>query len=79
MKKDYLNKVADKLASETIIDYEKEEIQPPFVPFSSPIPFPFFLPFFHSFSNHARDMYGLNKKEINHVWKEYIKIIKNKI
>ena len=87
----FLHKVVDQIVSETRIDYEKEEIQFPFSsrPFSLRRPrflphhFPFSssppsLPIF-SFSDHCKDVYGLNEEETMYVWKEYREIIKDKI
>ena len=84
----FLHKVVDQIVSETRIDYEKEEIQFPFSsrPFSlrrprflTPLlslhsPLPIF-----SFSDHCKDVYGLNEEETMYVWKEYREIIKDKI
>tara|TARA_R110000751_G_scaffold271358_1_gene371142 strand:+ start:1330 stop:1587 length:258 start_codon:yes stop_codon:yes gene_type:complete len=82
MDKKYLDKVIDQLVSETTIDYDEEEVFVPFHPF-------YFLSLFYSpnldvlsllyFSNHCRDVYGLNEQEIKYVWKEYKRIIKDKI
>ena len=95
MDKKFLNKVVDQIVYETIMDYEKGEIQFPFtvhplsrrtvISFSSPfLPHFLFSPslssfFFSSFSKHCRDIYGLNDNEIEYVWKEYIQIIKDKL
>ena len=80
----FLNKVLDQIVSETIVDYDKEEIQFPFFLFFSY--HSSFLFFFHSlspslpfFSEHCKDIYGLNDDEIDYVWKEYKDIIKDKI
>ena len=88
MDKRFLNKVIDQIVSETTIDYDEERFLPPFsipspiVPFPSyPISYTFRLPFhppYPSFTIHCRDVYGLNKEEIGYVWKEYIKIIRDK-
>ena len=82
----FLNKVVNQIVSETMIDYRgKGKI---FTPFS--LPFYLFLPFYPSFSsisssyrsnffNHCKDIYGLNEQEIDYVWEEYKRIIKDKI
>ena len=67
MDKKYLNKVVDRIVSETIIDYNKGRIDSPFTVF------------YHSdiirqnestyyFATHCRDVYGLNDDEIEYVW-----------
>tara|TARA_R110001599_G_scaffold95215_1_gene247073 strand:+ start:254 stop:526 length:273 start_codon:yes stop_codon:yes gene_type:complete len=82
----FLNKVVNQIVNETMIDYRgKGKI---FTPFS--LPFYLFLPFYPSFSsisssyrsnffNHCKDIYGLNEQEIDYVWEEYKRIIKDKI
>ena len=77
----FLKKVIDQIVYETRIDYEKGEIEFPFPsPYPSrPLSFPFFLYSSLFFSDHCKDVYGLNGDEIEYVWKEYIKIIKDKI
>ena len=75
----------DQLVSETRLDYEK--VYFPFSPPSpsflysppSPLSFLSFLIPFSSFSSHCKEVYGLNEKEIEYVWKEYREIIKDKI
>mgnify|MGYP003974049627 CR=1 FL=1 len=83
MDKKFLHKVIDQIVSETRIDYN--ELSPtlytPFLPSSlylSPS-FPFLPPSSASFSNHCRDVYGLNNDEVDYVWDEYKKIIYDKI
>ena len=90
MDKKFLDKVVDQLVYETEIDYESKRFDPPFTrpsffpPHLSSIPFttinrldshspliPFII--------HCRDVYGLNDDEIEYVWKEYKKIILDKI
>jgi len=64
MNKEYLDKVLDKLVSETRIDYDEETLYLPFFPpplsyqplSSSPI-LPRFCP--DSFYKYSRDIYGL--------------------
>ena len=75
MDKKFLHKVIDQIVSETRIDYN--ELSPtlytPFLPSSlylSPS-FPPFPPFpLSSFTNHCRDVYGLNNDEVDYVWDE---------
>ena len=90
----FLNRVIDQIVNETTIDYDNEGVNFPFpvhpisntypspvhrspfsVLLSSPLPFFIFL----SFSNHCKDVYGLNLEEVSYVWKEYKDIIKDKI
>ena len=83
----FLNKVVDQIISETIMDYDMEEIQFPFS--SRPSSFvrllfrsrllPFRSSPLSSLSDHCKDVYGLNEEETMYVWKEYIQIIKDKI
>ena len=79
----FLDKVVDQIVRETRIDYDEEMLYTP-----SPYPPPLYslphslLSFFPSlplFSKHCREIYGLNKREIEYVWKEYKQIIKDKI
>ena len=80
----FLDKVLDQIVSETIVDYDKEEIQFPFFLSRFPLarilyphfPLPFPLPFF---SEHCKEVYGLNDDEVEYVWKEYRNIIIYKI
>ena len=78
MDKKYLNKVVDRIVSETIIDYNKGRIDSPFTVF------------YHSdiirqnestyyFATHCRDVYGLDDDEVEYVWDKYKQIIKDKI
>jgi len=83
MDKEYLNKVIDQIVSETRIDYN--ELSPTlYTPFPYPpliISFSTFPPrfLFSSFTNHCKDVYGLNDGEIIYVWKKYVNSIINKI
>ena len=83
----FLKKVLGQIVSETKIDYRgKGKI---FTPFPLPSYFPFLssLSFYSSLSssyrsnffNHCGEVYGLNDEEIEYVWKEYKRIIKDKI
>ena len=66
---------------ETKIDYNGGIVCTPFHP-----PFPTHLHFPHSpfnfylcpFSEHCKEVYGLNNKEIEYLWDEYKDIINNK-
>ena len=69
----FLHKVLDQIVYETEIDYDRKVI-------GNPFPFPLvFYPHFsrssrlipHYFSHHCRDVYGLNKQEIEYVWDKY--------
>ena len=85
----FLNKVIDQLVSETRIDYDRRVIESPFfslILVSSFLHLPSFrssllLPSFTflSFSDHCKDVYGLNDDEIEYVWKEYRETIIDKI
>jgi hypothetical protein len=87
MDKEFLNKVIDQIVYETMIDHEEEKIKFPFFssPFSLPIspptpPLLLILPFPTShFSDHCKDVYGLNGHERDYVWNIYKHIIKDKI
>ena len=84
MDKRFLDKVLDQIVRETIVDYViryRDYV----------LTSPFFLPLFHPqypltfshspkiFTNHCKNVYGLNEDEIDYVWKEYRDIIKDKI
>ena len=76
----FLNKVIDQLVRETEIDYDRGVIESPFLFYL----FPSFLLLisYHplsSFSDHCKDVYGLNDDEIEYVWKEYVQTIIDKI
>ena len=89
MNKEYLNKVVDQIISETEIDYDRGVIKShflislisaSFLSFSFVLSLlPNYLLFPSSFSNHCRDVYGLNDDEIEYVWKEYRETIIDKI
>ena len=86
MDKIFLNKVVSQIVRETEIDYNGEMI-------ILPPPFSFILTFssrslnsiarftltFSLFSNHCKEVYGLNEEETKYVWNEYKRIIKDKI
>ena len=79
----FLDKVIDQIVRETRIDYN--ELSPTlYTPFPYPpllISFSTFPPrfLFSSFTNHCKDVYGLNDGEIIYVWKKYVNSIINKI
>ena len=76
MDKKFLNKVLDQIVSETEID-DSEVVRFPFPPYSFPLSTLFLVsPFF---PKHCRNIYGLNKEEIEYVWNEYRQIVKDKI
>ena len=82
MDKKFLNKVLDQLVRETEIHTEFGRIYTPIS--STPLRHPTYYPLTHRFSpfffsKHCRDVYGLNDDEIEYVWKEYRKTIKDKI
>ena len=85
MDKRFLDKVLDQIVNETTIDYEKGEIQIPFSDLSIDIPHSLLLhhldfhPFLFLFSDHCKNVYGLNKEETEYVWEEYINSIIDKI
>jgi len=65
----FLHRVIDQIVSETKLDYDKEIVN---------YPFTFYNPsLLHSFSSHCKNVYGLNKEEIDYVWSEYKRIIKD--
>ena len=72
----FLHKVLDQLVYETRIDYDRKVIETPHL-LSSFTPLPSFSRFFSipfiptSFSDHCKDVYGLNDDEIEYVWKVY--------
>ena len=79
----YLDKVVEQLVGETIIDYDKEGIIFPFLHSRYNDTFRNFKQLtaniFMPLGNHTHSTYGLTEPEIVYVWKEYRKIILNKI
>ena len=86
----YLDKVVEFLVRDTIINYDKDEIQFPFFLSSYSLFFPHFssvlLPSFNSdrfqtldFSDYCKNVYGLTEQEIGYVWNQYRTIILDKI
>ena len=79
----FLDKVVDQIVRETRIDYDRRVIKTPHLPlnlhisFSHINHFPSLFPLV-SFSDHCKDVYGLNEQEIDYVWKVYRGIIKDK-
>jgi len=78
MDKEYLDKVLDKLVSETRIDYVRKVIETPFSPARFFLSFSFFFSF-SFFTKHCKEVYGLTEKETQYVWEQYKNIIKDKI
>ena len=79
----FLDKVIDQLVRETEIDHDKVRIKFPSLPFFY---YPFLTlstPHYQAISNifydHCENVYGLNKDEVEYIWKKYKKIIKDKI
>ncbi len=81
MNNKFLDKVCDQIISETRIIDDKVYTSPfslssiPFTPFLNSLHF--YLPtslyffFFSSFSSHCKEIYSLNKEEIEYVWEKY--------
>ena len=74
----YLDRVVNKLVSETIIDGGKI-----FAPFFNHSPyflssFPRYLPSLPSFSEYVIKEYGLTEEESEYVWEQYWDIINNR-
>ena len=74
--------MVNQIISETDIDYDKEEVNVPFHPFKL-FTAPFTLHVFifiiiTSFSDHCKEVYGLNEEESEYVWTEYENKIKPK-
>ena len=87
----FLNKVVNQIVSETKIDYDQGIIHFPYLVYPSSWNSPasvFTHPFLiilslprapRFFFKHCRDVYGLNGDEVYYLWKEYRKIIKDKL
>lgn len=82
MDKKFLNKVLDQIVRETEIDYVNKRTYFPFSSFFYHYPNPILFlsthslsTLFSSFSKHCKDIYGLNKSEIDYVWGSFIIII----
>ncbi len=76
MDKNYLDKVVDQIVRETRIDFEGR-LYTPFTLFDIPsLLHPLFFPLF---SQHCKEVYGLNEDEIDYVWRGYKVVIKDKI
>jgi len=86
----YLDKVIEFIVRDTKIDYDKDEIQFPFLPFVSLLSSlhirNVLLPSFNSdrfqtldFSDYCKNVYGLTDKEIEYVWNQYRTIILEKV
>ena len=77
----FLDKVVNQIVSETTIDYDKEEMDVPFSPFSPHLRhYQLNLSHFHiTFGIHCRDVYGIkDKEEVDYIWAKYGEIIKDK-
>jgi len=70
----YLDKVVEFLVRNTKMDYDKGEIQYPFirVHFNARIDF-----IYPPFKKYCKNVYGLTDQEIKYVWKEYKEKIEN--
>jgi hypothetical protein len=89
MDKKFLHRVIDQIVYETKIGYNKSggRIDFPFYSFPFKIPDlyhhidPSIIPPFLGdyFSNHCKDVYGLNDDEVKYVWNRYEDIINYKI
>jgi len=89
MNKKFLNKVIKQVVSETIMDFTAGNMYTPFLPphcssihiLSCSLVSCVFNPFspFKFFPEHCKNVYALNDKEIDYVWKEYGNIIHDKI
>jgi hypothetical protein len=80
----FLNRVVEQIISETRIDWDEGMVNVPFHPFFLG---PLYFVQIHilifivisSFTNHCRDIYSLNKVEVEYVWDKYRHIVKDKI
>ena len=69
----FLNRVVDQLVRETRIDYDEGRLYTPFLsPLSLILPPPLL------FSQHCKEVYGLNEDEIDYVWRGYKVVIRDK-
>lgn len=76
MDKNYLGKVVDQIVRETRIDYDEGSLYTPFTLFAIPS---LLHPHFSSlFSQHCKEVYGLNEDEIDYVWRGYKVVIRDK-
>ena len=83
MDKKFLNKVLEQIVSETRVDYDYMNGRI-FLPYLNGFIlfdlFPIAFPSYHThFTEHCKNIYGLNKEEIDYVWDEYNHIIKDNI
>jgi hypothetical protein len=79
MNNKYLDKVVGSLVRSTKIDYEKEIIYFDLI-FSNFLLFDYFPSYsFPDFIYYCKNTFGLTEDEIEYVWKEYKKIILDKI
>ena len=83
----FLNKVIDRIMSETKIDYAEKRVYTPFFSslLNSPIIFTYLspstspFPFSFAFAKHCKEVYGLNEQEIEYAWRVYSDDIRYKI
>ena len=88
MDKKFLYRVLDQIVGETRIDYNNEKVYFPFPlehPLSSisyyslPLSALYVLSnYYTSFTDHCKNVYGLNGYEADYVYREYIKILIDK-
>ncbi len=77
MNKEFLNRVIKQVTSETRMDFTRGRVYTFFLPFFLFHPILFLLP--HPlFSEHCKNVYGVNNEEIDYVWKEYKDKMNNK-
>ena len=70
----YLDKVVEFLVRDTRIDYDKDEIQFPFIRLHLYASIDFIYP---PFKKYCKNVYGLTDQELGYVWEQYRSIIKN--
>ena len=78
--KRYIDKVIEHLVRGTKIDYNNKLIlSNPYNSLSSLSPSPPSFKLFFRFFSYCKNTFGLTEEEIDYVWKEYKRTIKNKI
>ena len=76
----FLNKVVDQIVSETMFDYDRKVVVTPLSRFPLLLSPTFIRPGPPLiFTKHCRGVYGLNDDEVKYVWKQYKRIINDKI
>ena len=75
----FLDKVVDQIVRETRIDYDEGRLYTPFTlsPILNLLFTPLHLPSY-LFSQHCKEVYGLNEDEIDYVWRGYKVVIRDK-